>query len=70
MDRTSSATDAAGPAAGGTHSGAARVPAAATRSGPAASGDGGSGSPASWTRIMVAAAVLLCVLAVLLAIFA
>ncbi len=70
LGTASSATDTAGPAAGETSSGTARVPAAATRSGTSASGDGGQGSPASWTRIMVAAAVLLCVLAVLLAIFA
>jgi hypothetical protein len=82
LDTPSSATHTAGPAAGKASPGPAWEPATAGRPGTAASGDGGPGShagqgspigpgsTASWTRIMVAAAVLLCVLAVLLAIFA
>jgi Helix-turn-helix domain len=51
-------------------SGAGRVAAAASGSGPSAGRHGGSGRSASWTRVVVVAAVLLCVLAVLLAVFA
>ncbi len=70
LDAASPATGAGGPTTAGTPSRPARVPAAASRPGPAVSRDGGSIRPASWTRIVVVAAVLLCVLAVLLAVFA
>jgi hypothetical protein len=51
-------------------SGAARVPTAAAGSAPAVSVAGDSGRATSRTRAVVIAAVLLCVLAVLLAVFA
>jgi Helix-turn-helix domain len=57
-------------AAARTAADAARVPVAAAGSGGAVGRDGGAGNSASWTRVMVISAVLLCVLAVLLAVFA
>jgi hypothetical protein len=58
-----------GPAARGA-AGAARARGAAPGHAQAARGNAGPGRPASWTRVMVIAAILLCVLAVLLAVFA
>jgi hypothetical protein len=55
---------------GGATSGAARVPTAAAGSAPGVGGGIGSARPSSRTRVLVVAAVLLCVLAVLLAVFA
>ena len=59
-----------GSAAGWAPSGAARAAAAVSGSSPSAGRHGGPGRSASWTRIVVIAAVLLCVVAVLLAVFA
>ena len=70
LNAASTATGASGPAAGRARSGGVRGPAAASGSGPAASRHSGPRRSASWTRVVVVAAVLLCVLAVLLAVFA
>jgi hypothetical protein len=61
-------TSAADPAAGGPTAGTARAPRPAA--GDAAGAGTEAGRPASWTRVAVIAAVLVCVLAVLLAVFA
>jgi hypothetical protein len=68
LDRASSATGADRPAAraGGTRSGTSRAPIG----GAAPSTGTSSGHSAPWTRIAIIAAVLICVIAVLLAIFA
>lgn len=66
LNGTSAATGGGGQAP----SGAARESRAYAGSRTAATGDSGPGRSASWTRVVVVAAVLLCVLAVLLAVFA
>jgi hypothetical protein len=65
-----SAADTTTAQAAGAASGAARVSTAAAGSAPAASVASDSGRASSRTRLVVIAAVLLCVLAVLLAVFA
>jgi Helix-turn-helix domain len=65
LDRASSA-DRSTARAGGTRSGTARSPIG----GAVPAAGGGSGHSAPWTRIAVIAAILICVIAVLLAVFA
>ena len=65
-DPQDAGTDRSAARAGGTRSGSARAP----LGGAARSAGAGSGSSASLTRIAVIAAILICVIAVLLAIFA
>jgi hypothetical protein len=69
-DQVSSAAVGSAAQASWSTSGAARGPAAGTRSAPAVGGVTGTARSSARTRVVVVTAVLLCVLAVLLAIFA